>query len=212
MILGKIYDESLWLMLKSDKRNRGAIAKFIKTMPEQLYKQINEKMEIVQYYIKNNISYMDRDERVLHGNVVGKDGLLYFYMIDPYCNSLHLGCAVKTGDCSYDDVFEITLYSNDSLKSVDEILGTVEYYASDIDSDLGSPFNKKVEYHLTNLPFALALVVSYDNSLKLCESHVVNLRTISDEIRVSDIKKNGKIKRGLVRTRRLDGLGGKNGI
>lgn len=123
MIFGNGYDSSLWLMMKSDRKNRKKILEFIGNIPEKLYIEIKEKLSMIDDYRESN-----RNRVYFHGNCE-KDGKLYYYRIDLYNYGLSIGCSIFNG-LSYDEIFEINIYPSDNLADVSKeeyvLVGKIE--------------------------------------------------------------------------------------
>lgn len=109
MILNYEYDQSLWLVVCNDKKNRNMVIDFIYSIPDDLYAEIMNSADIVNEYRKNNISYWDRKYKELHGSVITSDQLMFWYSIDPYDYGITLGYSVFDGN-EYQESFEMTLY------------------------------------------------------------------------------------------------------
>ena len=127
MVFDKMYDKSLWLLIKGDIDSKKKISDFVYNIPLELRKQIQEKLNIVNDNRKKNLYLIQ--ENYFHGSYK-KDGKLYYYSINPYNYGLSLGCS-RENERGYERILEITLFPLDNTDLYDEknnlLVGRIEY-------------------------------------------------------------------------------------
>lgn len=108
MIFGKQYDESLFIMMAGDKKNRGKILEFVKSIPEELHQQIKEAIDKYMEYEKTDIELLDGEDFFINGSYLDGDNFRYWFNIDMLIGSLTIGKCFQT-DNGYIRVIEISL-------------------------------------------------------------------------------------------------------
>ena len=126
MIFDVGYDQSLWCILKGNKKKRRKIIEFINELPEEFINMVKEGIK--KYKLLNNEGVFEKildddfdleiDERSnVRGDFKTSDGVLYFYDIDEE-GILYLSKDVLNGK-SYETVIEVKL-SPEGVKEFSE--------------------------------------------------------------------------------------------
>jgi len=105
MIFGKGYDESLWLILAGDNRNRQRILEFIYAIPKEIIVEIRKDLK----------SYMlAKNKYPISENVFRTGSYSYSYSVT--IGGKLLLCKAIEGNSNYDDVLILTLFPYDLLQ------------------------------------------------------------------------------------------------
>lgn len=165
MLFNQGYDNSLWLILSGDKKNRDLILDFIKSIPQKLYEEINN------YFLEGKI------EKKLFG-VVKEKKFIYTYSINPQNKQLYIErYMIKQG--YYSEIFTISLFQYDNNIKESISIGTISYAITNednqniIDSD-------KIDYSLVKSPFGIFLK-------KYCEYSLIIQTTFSSFDTIEEI-------------------------
>ena len=188
MIIDESYDKSLWIVTHSDKKNRDMIVDFINSIPDSLYTRIQASADMVSRCKRENISYSDRPEKELHGSVITKDKIMYWYLIDPYNFGMTLGYSIFDGK-DYDDMFEMTLYPY-SQPEIDYYERSLMARVCDV-SNGGYSFAKdEVKYVMTKSKFGFIVCLLSSNKPLYKR---VNLAKVPQDIEFSDLRKTNRL-------------------
>ena len=120
MVFGVNYDISLWLILKSDSKNRNIILNFIKSIPNDIYKEI---LFIISEYQKGVTTNLYREFKF-------KD-MIYFFRLTKEDGSIRIGSSSKKVEDN--DIFLLKIYpfnSDDVVKS-NSFIGEFIYQIKD---------------------------------------------------------------------------------
>ena len=117
MVFNSGFDNSLWLILSSDKKYRFDIAKFIYDMPKDLYDVICNQLK--EY--NNDIDLIEFDTKSYRKAIIDNDGLNEYYYVEmnPYEIKIKLKRWNSTGDKLNEDI-ELLLYYSDIEELNDE--------------------------------------------------------------------------------------------
>lgn len=182
------FDRSLWLMLISDKNNREDIINFIKSIPNELYKQIRIQLDKYEKYEQSDINILDREDICLYGSCNGKYDLKYYFVIDMIQNSLTISMG-SNRDMNFIKSYEIILYAKSRYNNVElfntQLLGNIINHTDDI----------KTEYELIDGLFGRMVVYSNDGSLKKYKKVTRN----TDNLQLDNLLNN----RGISKVRKL---------
>ena len=189
MIFDKKIDSSLWMMVYVDKQNRDEIVNFIQEFPEELRREIIDKLALLKMYKDEDKKNME----FLCGEFETEDKLLYWYEIDSYHNELDMGYKVYNSG-KYEDVFEITLAMRDNI-SIDkyfqkEYIGKIEYdiYTKRIDNMFSISNSSENEYYLVRTPFGYMVNYSNDDVRGIRQNVTrVNILDIPEDVIISDL-------------------------
>lgn len=198
MIFDKdLYDRSLWLMLKTDKKNREKIIKFVRSIPRELREQIKKSIYIYKEKIKDNDELFDVDDDRLSGNIENSRHVLYWYNISSLDGSLSLGYSFLNED-KYYDAFEMKLIPYDDLYQLkyfdDEWIGTIDY---DITTTESMTTCNEKEYNIVRTPlgdFVIAMLEDRSDRNKY-EISRINLKKMPEEMFLKDFDGEKNIKR-----------------
>lgn len=154
MFLKDNYDNSLWLILSMDKKNREKIINFIKSLPEEFYFRLKKSLK--QY---NGSCDID-------GCFKEKDGYLYTYNISSFDGKLCISKGLYDGtDCEEVLMLYLNPYETEALidchdVSIGKFLYKLKYeeYVYEYDCD-------KVEYSLISTRFGIILKKYHEYSL-----------------------------------------------
>lgn len=184
MVFGKGYDESLWLILQSDRKNRREIIDFVNSIPEEMFIQMYKSIDLVKGYIKGNVSFNYRSYLGLNGFIETSNYILYWYCVDPYNGTLTLGYSVYDGK-NYDEAFEmsISLFDCSNLYASERI-GTVEKDKRINKS--GGVTGEFFTYALVKSDFGFRMVCETNNKKV---SRNININKLFDGSCLLDIKK-----------------------
>ena len=155
MIFEKKYDNSLWLMIKSNKKVANDITKFFYRFPHELLIRIRESIKkydesnVEEMFFKDDSWY----EKNLCGSCKGEDGLIYKYNID-VLGILEIGESFITEDNIVVNIECITLYPLD-LKELNDM---TSFYPFDLGS-IGSGFT--IIEDIMSVPTNLLTEVSF---------------------------------------------------
>ena len=195
MIFGSDYDKSLWLIMKSNKKNRDKIVDFIKNIPEELYLQIREKLMIVDEYRSKKMRFYDENGIYFHDNLE-KDGKLYYYMIDPYSYSLTLGYSVVNSDgYGYKSVFELLLKPNEDFEYISRDGRFIGYVSPDENALLRDDSRKLTltSGMLSNTSFRFMIT---DSSWgEIVNIGIVNVKDVPNELDLVSLEDGNKLVR-----------------
>lgn len=166
MIFDKNFDRTLWLLIKSDRRNRGKIVDFIKSIPYEFILMIQEGLvEYEKYKLENNeINFDDREYRSFNNQIYNGVGELYSYNIDTKKDVLSISKSIYIMGAYYRN-FNIKLKNLSDIKDefmMDDI-GNL-YYPVDGVGNL-----RKINYNIINTGMVNVLM-SYSNNgmYRLC--------------------------------------------
>lgn len=197
MVFGKGYDNSLWLMISADKKNREELVGFIKNIPAELYDIIHEKISKYEGYVKNKVKFCDRDEKHLFGEYRAVNGLLYRYGISSSTGALEL-IAYATYNNIESVVFSMTLFPCEDYRQLDflegEYIGDFSYeVCPSYDVCFGMTKADKVRYRLIKAPIGYVVYYSSDNSLIKNKSKGVDLRRLPSEMYLQELSTTKKV-------------------
>lgn len=194
MILGNGYDSALWLLMKGDKEDRERIEDFIRSIPEELYLEIRDKLSIINDYRLGNRIVSNKNRVYDHGNCK-KDEEMYYYRINLYNYGLSLGCSVFNG-ILYDEELEICLYPVDKF---DCITKDSSIFIGQVSPDRYSNFNELGKNIYLDSGFVLGtsfrglkLVSSFD---VLLDVRIINTNKVPFELDYNDLIKPNKLVR-----------------
>lgn len=205
MILNKNYDMSLWLILHSDKVNRGVIAEFINNIPKELRNEIQSSLKCYMDTIVKNGIDSNIDRELLSGEFVTTGDMKYWYMVNLQTGALQLGEAIVDGREQYDTVQITLLPVNDvDIKNMknytDSLIGEMVYsYEIDDNSDKTISDFDLMQYYILKLPFGGMIVNSCD-SVKNKYS-LLNMEIVPCNYSVTDLSDRSRLNK-LVRGRR----------
>lgn len=189
MIFSKELDESLWLMLESDKKNRRKVSEFLKAVPSELYEQISIQLDKYREYEDSGIDILERDTICLYGNCLDQNNYKYSFIVDMINHSLSISKSFFREN-EYVKQFELTMYAKSRYNSVDvfgrQMLGSI----------YESGMSGKYEYDLVDMLFGKMIICSYDNNIKKYKR--VKINDILDDIRIEDLsskKGNSRVKK-----------------
>lgn len=218
-MLSREHDRSLWLILYGDKKNRGRIIKFMRSIPHDLYVQINRSID--EY---NNIKIMSSEEPYIYDknlHLLGEieDGdVLYWYDLVTTFGAIIIGKSVKNGD-DYIDIFSISIDCsnafeyNQSENFEESILGEIEYISGSVILEDGSVRVSYVRtcYDLMKTPFC-AIVISTEKGIDINKRHsLLSSKSIPRNFYLEDLisrHKNGDLPH--VKTRKKNIFNKKN--
>ena len=189
MIFDKKIDSSLWMMVYVDRQNRDEIVDFIQNFPEELRREIIDKLALLKMYKDEDKKNMD----FLCGEFETEDKLLYWYEIDSYHNELDMG--YKVYNCGkYEDVFEITLAMRDNI-SIDkyfqkEYIGKIEYdiYTKRVDDMFNIVNSSENDYYLVRTPLGYIITYLYEDVRGIRQNITrVNILDIPEDVNISDL-------------------------
>lgn len=198
MIFNKKIDRALWLMIEADKENNDNIVKFITSMPEELKKQILDKIRILEEYKKNGV----KNFPFLYGEYVTDNCLLYRFGIDPYSEKLEMGY-MEYYRGVYRDVFNMILYLGDNLDKNKNFrknyIGSIEYNINtdNIDGLVNIVNSSKNEYNLYKTPVRDIVVYSKDDG-NVIKNHfsLIDFLSIPEELTLDNLSNNiSKVRR-----------------
>jgi len=195
----KLYDRSLWLMLKADKDNRDRIIEFINDIPFELRKRIEESIRIYKMGIKDNSILYGMEDKRLSGSYETVRHVLYWYNIDVVdsLGTLTLGYSILYGDMYY-EVIEMQLVPYDDLYRLkyfdNEVIGNLMY---DITMTKNFVSGKEKKYDIINTPFGdfILLILKDRNDKYRYELCKINIEKIPDNICIRDFQSKKNIKR-----------------
>lgn len=126
MIFNKELDESLRLMLESDRKRRDKIINFVLSIPDDLYQKIYVELSKYNEYEQNNIDLFDREDFCLSGETINTNNCKYSFVIDMIENSITISRYKIEDDMKRsmnaedgcEKVFEITLYASTRYNNI----------------------------------------------------------------------------------------------
>lgn len=185
MILNYEYDQSLWLVVCNNKKNKNMIIDFMHSIPDDLYAEIMNSADIVNEYRRNNVTYWDRKYKELHGSVITSDQLMYWYSIDPYNYGITLGYSVFDGN-DYQESFEMTLYPLEQAKK--ELYdGNLVAKICDV-SNIDGSYNNEDKYIIKKCKNGVVMCLQSNKREKYSN---IKFDMIPQDIQFSDLR-NGK--------------------
>ena len=193
MLFDNNFDKTLWLLIKSDRRNRGKIIDFVKSIPDEFILMIQEGLvEYEKYKLENDcISFDDREYRCFDNQMYNSMGELYSFNIDTKKDILSITKSIYILGAYYRN-FNIKLknLSNINDKSNMKDIGNM-CYAIDGVGNL-----RKISYDIMNIGLTNVLISSSNNDIyRLC-----GVVEIDKDIDLNLDNINGK----LVRIKKID--------
>ena len=185
MIFNNEFDESLRLIVRNDKKVGIKILKFIRELPEELGKSLNEKLVKYEEYREKGFNNGEI-EYCLMGNY-SCNNYHYLFIIDMVENSLTI---VKNefSASGFKKIFEIVLNAKTGYNNIDafgkQILGKIN------DGYLDS----SIQYSLVDTMFGRMVVSSNNNGIKkyrknIEDSDILDLDNIDDINKKKNIRK-----------------------
>ncbi len=161
MLFGKVYDDTLWLMLKADNKNREKIIEFIKELPEEVILKIRQDITRV----------MTKPGKSVVQNLYDANTRYQIHLDEEW---LDIAKSLKAND-DYSEVFILTLCNYKLLASkkgnakkafAKEWLGDVSYQETDL--KVAPEAKDEFEYEIVDSP--LGILVTYKDK-KLRKHH-----------------------------------------
>ena len=162
MIFNNEFDKSLWLMMKSDIKNRKKIVDFIKSIPYELILSIRDNLiEYDKYKIDNmGIDFNNREYKCFNKQIYSSVGELYSFNIDVRRDTLSITKSIYVMGAYYKN-FSIELMNinkNLNLSKINDI--GVMCYSTDGVGNL-----KKVNYGFMDMGLFNVLLSSVNNDI-----------------------------------------------
>lgn len=180
MIINEVYDKSLWLVVKNDKKNRDMIVDFMNSVPDRLYDTMKMFANIACSCMKDNSFYLD------NGNsVITPDGIMYWFRIDRYNYGLTLGYSIFDGH-NYEPAWEMTLYPFEESK-----LDKYELIASVCDVSTGRRSDdNEIKYLLQKDKYGYMISILSEQKIR---SKDANFGKMPKDIELSDLRKSNRL-------------------
>ena len=195
MVFNSGFDNSLWLILASDKKYRFNIAEFIYNMPSDLYDNICNQLK--EYNIDEEL--VDYDIKCFRKAVIDNNGLNKYYYIE--INPCEIRFKLKrwnsTGDKLNEDIELLLYYSNiDELNDDDYnypcYLGKYKYNSSRFLYSLLTFFGDEREYEVfDNNNMILDISISEDSEM----DRKISVKLLPKEYDLIDLKDRSSVGR-----------------
>lgn len=193
MLFDKNFDKSLWLLIKGDRRNRGKIVDFVKSLSSEFILMIQEGLLEYEKYKKRNeeIPLNDREYECFDNQIYNGLGELYSFNIDPKKDILSITKSIYILGSYYRN-FSIKLMniSENKDKSMMRDIGCLCYPIDGVGN------LRKVNYSIMDIGLTNVLVSSSNNDIyRFCGIVEID----------NDVDLNlDNINRKLVRTKKID--------
>lgn len=157
MIFNEKFDNSLWLMVNSDKNNKDDIVAFVKNLPNELYQLIYSRLDEYKQYKEGKIDVLENsDNFCLTGNIFTFDRCKYSFVIDMIVNSLTINKFVLKGK-KYEKVYGLSMCAESSYNNADifgtQLIGHIWDNGLDIEYEMISTLLGKMIVYSDNIIF-----------------------------------------------------------
>lgn len=115
MIFDGYFNESVLMILASEKKKRNDIEEFIASFPFELYDKLNDALSLFEQYERDNVDILNREIYNVSEKLYLSNNYLYWFSVDMLSGSLNIGRSIN----GVNDI-DITLYSGDAYD--------IEYY------------------------------------------------------------------------------------
>lgn len=175
MIFDREFDESLWLIVKNDRKNRMKVLEFIKSIPYEFILKIqNVLIEYNVYKLENEgVPFSDRKYRCFNGGLYVSNGDLYSFNVDIQNDSLFISRSTRRYARQFSD-FSILLssYKEDVNNYETQEIGKIFYDFHDKVSspnDISFEMGDSIVYSSVKVPFGNLLFSNTNNGIiKFC--------------------------------------------
>ena len=106
MIFDGYFNESILMILASEKKKRNIIEGFIESFPFELYDKLNDALGLFEQYERDNIDILNRELYDVSEKLYLSNNYMYWFSVDMLSGSLNIGRSIN----GVDDI-DITLYS-----------------------------------------------------------------------------------------------------
>ena len=106
MIFDGYFNESLLMIIASEKKRENEIKEFINSFPFELYDKLNAALVLFDEYERNNVDILNREVYDVSEKIYLSNNYMYWFSVDMLSGSLNIGRSIN----GINDI-EITLYS-----------------------------------------------------------------------------------------------------
>jgi len=202
MVFNEGFDNTIWMILSSDKKYREEIAKFIYNLPKEIYDSICEYLKEYSY----DREYNDYEFRNIKKLIRDNDGINNFYCLEicPYKIKINLKRWDSANDKLNEDIQLLIYYCNmNELNDMDYsvCIGNYDYNSSKFLNPFSSLLiasgdDREYEIYDKN-DMILEVSVSCDSEF----DNKINLNRMPQELELSDLRDRRSVNR-LVRGRK----------
>lgn len=202
MVFNEGFDNTIWMILSSDKKYREEIAKFIYNLPKEIYDSICEYLKDYSY----DREYNDYEFRNIKKLIRDNDGINNFYCLEicPYKIKINLKRWDSANDKLNEDIQLLIYYCNmNELNDMEYpvCLGNYSYNGSRFLNPFSSFLivnSDDMEYEIydnNDIEVMISVVGSYEFD------KIINLNNMHQELELSDLRDRRSVNR-LVRGRK----------
>lgn len=106
MIFDGYFNESILMILASEKKNRNEVKEFIDSFPFELYDKLNVALALFDEYERENVDVLSRDIYEVSEKLYFSNNYMYWFSVDMLSGSLNIGRSINGVN-----EIDITLYS-----------------------------------------------------------------------------------------------------
>lgn len=163
MFFGDVYDKSLYLIIKYNKRDRDMLLDFLKIIPLEFKMMIRDKICEYEKNVSMGLSASNNDYNL---DIYTKEGYLYLFNIDINTGLLSISRSFYQYGAYYKEL-EVKLFKYNNMDSYDrkDVGGICYGFNNNIDVNRNNRLSRLKEYNYR------VLNISYKNILLLFENN-----------------------------------------